>query len=164
MCNSMNSEAACLISVYAGCNDFGAVYEELPAISAGDGCYELLSSPGLALNMAKADLIRIEKIDQPVAVLRRGGNFCIQIYADEIADEEIERLSQTVLSELGGSLDGVNGGNLALSVPSSNDIQAINRFFDGFKSRVGVEWYYANVYKNFEDPADETLLDWWVKH
>ncbi|WP_220272901.1 DUF4265 domain-containing protein [Aquitalea aquatica] len=140
------------------------MYEELPAIPVGDGCYELLSSPGLALNMAKADLIRIEKIDQPAVVLRRGGNFCIQIYADEIADEEIERLNQTVLSELGGSLDGVNGGNLALSVPSSNDIQTINRFFDGFKSRVGVEWYCANVYKNFEDPADETLLDWWVKH
>ncbi|MBA4710207.1 DUF4265 domain-containing protein [Aquitalea magnusonii] len=164
MFNSTESQTACLINVYAGHDDLGPVYEELPAIPVGDGCYELLSSPGLALNMAKADLIRIEKIDQPAVVLRRGGNFCIQIYADEIADEEIERLNQTVLSELGGSLDGVNGGNLALSVPSSNDIQTINRFFDGFKSRVGVEWYCANVYKNFEDPADETLLDWWVKH
>ncbi|RBB31837.1 hypothetical protein DPV79_40220 [Burkholderia reimsis] len=153
----------CLVNVYAGHNDAGPVYEELPALSIGDGSYELLSSPGLALNLAKGDLIRIADTDRPATVLRRGGNFCVQIYADEIPRGEVERLEREVGQELAGSLDGVNGGNLALSVPSTNGIEAINRFFDEFKERTGIEWYYANVYKNFEDPSDETLLDWWLK-
>ncbi|AOJ34270.1 DUF4265 domain-containing protein [Burkholderia metallica] len=153
----------CLVNVYAGHNDAGPVYEELPAMSLGDGSYELLSSPGLALNLAKGDLIKIADIDQPATILKRGGNFCVQIYADEVPRLEVERLEREVCQKLGGSLDGMNGGNLALSVPSINGIEAINRFFDDFKRRTGIEWYYANVYKNFEDSSDDTLLNWWVK-
>lgn len=39
--------------VYAGRNDRGSVFEELPAISVGENSYRLLSSPGLALNLEK---------------------------------------------------------------------------------------------------------------
>lgn len=153
----------CLIKVYAGRNDAGPVYEELPAMPLGDGSYKLLSSPGLTLNLAKGDHVRIDEVERPASVLTRGGNFCIQIYAERIEQADIDALDRQVRQQLHGSLDGVNGGNLALSVPAANGIDAINRFFDEFKVRTGIEWYYANVYKNFEDPSDETLLDWWVE-
>ncbi|TCW75948.1 hypothetical protein C5O80_37020 [Burkholderia sp. SRS-46] len=154
-----------VVRVYAGRNDDGPpVFEELPARSVGDDAYELLASPGLALNLAKGDVIRLGDNSGPATVLERGGNFCIQIYAEEIAPDEIEQLEHDVTTELGGSLDGVNGGNLALSVPSGCGVAAINRLFDAFKRRTGIEWYYANIYKNFEDPNDETLLDWWVRN
>lgn len=153
----------CLIKVYAGRNDAGPVYEELPARPIEDGSYELLSSPGLTLNLAKGDRVRVDDAEQPAVVLARGGNFCIQIYADQIAQVDVDTLERQVRQELHGSLDGVNGGNLALSVPAANGLDHINRFFDAFKARTRIEWYFANVYKNFEDPSDETLLDWWVR-
>jgi hypothetical protein len=152
-----------LINVYAGENDAGPVYEEIPSMRMQDGSYKLLSSPGLALNLAKGDLIRINDINRPAIVLKRGGNFCIQIYADDISNQEIERLEREISQKLNGSLDGVNSGNLAFSVPSINSIKAINDFFDNFKNRTGIEWYYANIYKNFENPSDETLLNWWTE-
>lgn len=153
----------CLIRVYAGRNYAGAVYEELRARPVGDGSYELLSSPGLTLNLAKGDRVRIDDAEQPAVVLARGGNFCIQIYADQIAQADVDTLERQVCQKLHGSLDGGDGGNLALSVPATNGLHAINRFFDAFKARTGIEWYFANIYKNFEDPSDETLLDWWVR-
>jgi hypothetical protein len=155
-------KAFCVINVYAGhSSNSRPIHEELPAIDAGDGSYKLLASPGLALNLAKNDVVRIDEIDRPATVLKRGGNFCIQIYADTIPPDEIKKLEDDVQRELGGSLDGINGGNLALSVPSANGFHAINRLFDEFQSRTAVQWYYGNIYRNFEDPVDETLLDWW---
>lgn len=156
-------KTSCLVNVYAGNNDLGPVYEELPANYIGNDTYELLASPGLTLNLAKGDLIRIDDVNRPATVLKRGGNFCIQIYAKQITRDEIEHLEHCVRRELNGSLDGVNGGNHALSVSSRNGIETINRFFDNFKKRTGIEWYYANIYKNFEHPSDETLLNWWVE-
>lgn len=152
----------CLINVYAGSNESGPVYEELPAKHIEGDIYELLASPGLALNLAKGDVIRLGDMGRPANVLQRGGNFCVQIYTDDLSRDEIERLGHGVGQELGGSLDGVNGGSLSLSVPSSIGVEAVNRFFDAFKARTGLEWYYANIYKNFEDPNDETLLNWWI--
>lgn len=153
--------ASCLVNVYAGHNDSGPVYEELPARYVGDGTYELLSSPGLALNLAKGDWVRIDQVARPATVLKRGGNFCIQIYAVDIPSAEVGRLEQEVRHKLNGSLDGINGANLALSVPAENGVEAVNRFFDDFRRRTGIEWYYANIYRNFEDLSDETLLNWW---
>jgi len=69
-----------------------------------------------------------------------------------------------VTTERGGSPDGMNGGNLALSVPSGNGVAAINRLVDDFKQCTGIEWYCTNIDKNFEDPDDETLVDWWVRN
>ncbi|MBN3809667.1 DUF4265 domain-containing protein [Paraburkholderia sp. Ac-20347] len=150
-----------VIRVYAGHNELGPVYEELQAVQLDDGSCELLASPGLALNLAKGDLVCIDDVSRPAVVLKRGGNFCIQIYADAIPDTEVARLERDVANESGGSLDGINNGNLALTVPSINGLASINKFFDEFKRRTGIEWYYSNVYKNFEDPTDETLLNWW---
>lgn len=61
-----------------------------------------------------------------------------------------------------GALDGVYKGNLAFSVPSKNDINKIESVFNGFKEETGIDWYYSNIYKNFNDLDDDTLLDWWI--
>ncbi|KVW03597.1 hypothetical protein WK91_38000 [Burkholderia cepacia] len=152
-----------LIHVYAGSSGDAPVHEELPARQIEPGIYELLASPGLALNFAKGDLVRIDDPDRPATVLKRGGNYCIQIYGDAIPDHEIDRLASEVESELSGTLDGRYGGSLALSVPSGAGGERIRTVFDGFTARTGLAWYYANIYRNFEDPDDETLLDWWLE-
>ncbi|VWD40776.1 hypothetical protein BLA18110_06867 [Burkholderia lata] len=151
-----------VIYVYAGDSGDGPVHEELPARDTGQGVYELLASPGLALNLAKGDLIRIDDPDRPATVLERGGNYCIQIYGSAIPGDEIERLEYEVGAGLGGTLDGRHGGSLALSVPAKVGGERIRVVFDGFTERTGIAWYYANIYRNFEDPEDETLLDWWL--
>ncbi|VWD40656.1 hypothetical protein BLA39750_05353 [Burkholderia lata] len=152
-----------LIYVYAGSSGDAPVHEELPARQVEPGVYELLASPGLTLNLAKGDLVRIDDSDRPATVLKRGGNYCIQIYGDAIPDREIDRLAGDVASELRGTLDGRHGGSLALSVPSGAGGERIRAVFDGFTERTGLAWYYANIYRNFEDPEDETLLDWWLE-
>ncbi|KVQ18666.1 DUF4265 domain-containing protein [Burkholderia cepacia] len=152
-----------LIYVYAGSSGDAPVHEELPARQVEPGIYELLVSPGLVLNLAKGDLVRIDDPDRPAMVLKRGGNYCIQIYGDAIPDHEIDRLASEVESELSGTLDGRYGGSLALSVPSGAGGERIRTVFDGFTARTGLAWYYANIYRNFEDPDDETLLDWWLE-
>lgn len=152
-----------LIYVYAGSSGDAPVHEELPARQVEPGVYELLASPGLTLNLAKGDLVRIDAPDRPATVLKRGGNYCIQIYGDAIPDHEIDRLASEVASELRGTLDGRHGGSLALSVPSGAGGERIRTVFDGFTERTGLAWYYANIYRNFEDPEDETLLDWWLE-
>ncbi|MBA9901913.1 DUF4265 domain-containing protein [Burkholderia cepacia] len=152
-----------LIHVYAGSSGDAPVHEELPARQIEPGIYELLASPGLVLNLAKGDLVRMDDPDRPPTVLKRGGNYCIQIYGDAIPDHEIDRLASEVESELSGTLDGRYGGSLALSVPSGAGGERIRTVFDGFTARTGLAWYYANIYRNFEDPDDETLLDWWLE-
>ncbi|WP_246797613.1 DUF4265 domain-containing protein [Burkholderia perseverans] len=160
----MNIENWCLIDVYAGNNESGPVYDRLPAKKIDVDVYELLASPGLTLNLARGDLVRLDGVDLPVTVLMRGGNFCIQIYADEVSKNDISWLEAELKDKMNGTLDSMNEGSLACSVPAVNGISKINELFDEFKRRSGVEWYYSNIYKNFEDPADETLLNWWVAY
>ncbi len=149
-----------LIEVYAA-DDDGPVFEEVPARQIDQDTYELLSSPGLALNLARGDIVSIKNKNAPADVLKRGGNFCIQIYADDIPPEDISTLENDVIHELNGTLDGVFEGNLSLAVPAKNGMDKINAFFDRFRERTGIQWYYANIYRNFDDD-DETLLNWWL--
>jgi Domain of unknown function (DUF4265) len=147
---------------YAGSANGSPVYDELPVKKLSDDKYELLSSPGLALNLAKGDIVEIFDAQKPARVHRRGGNFCIQIYADQLPDGELETLPEILKSKLNGTLDGVYLGNLAISVPAATGVQNIRDFFDKFTERTGVQWYFGNVYKNFENVNNETLLDWWM--
>lgn len=39
----------------------------------------------------------------------------------------------------------------------------INEFFDRFRDRTGIQWYYANIYQNLDDDDDGTLLNWWLE-
>ncbi|WP_254615876.1 DUF4265 domain-containing protein [Cupriavidus basilensis] len=100
----------------------------------------------------------------PDEVLSRGGDFCIQIYEDDdIPQVCLARLEKEVQAELDGSLDGIHGGNLSLTIPSKNGMDRIRDVFDRFRDQTGIQWYYANIYRNLDDPDDETLLDWWLK-
>jgi hypothetical protein len=155
-------EAPVLIHVYVT-DDDGPFFEELPARKIDQDSYELLSSPGLALNLARGDIVSIKDREAPAVVLKRGGNFCIQIYADSIPQEELALLENGVVHELGGTLDGVFEGNLSFAVPARNGMEKINNFFDKFRDRTEIQWYYANIYKNLADDEDETLLDWWLE-
>jgi len=151
-----------LIHVLAGHSSTGPVLEELPATRISTNKYRLLASPGLALDIAKGDVIELNK-DKKAIIIERGGNFCIQIYADKINLKDIEKLERSIRSSLNGSIDGSNNGNLAITIPSSNGIDKINSVFDDFKNNTGIQWYYANIYLNPDNPNDETLSNWWLK-
>ncbi|WP_213941370.1 DUF4265 domain-containing protein [Pseudomonas sp. dw_612] len=156
-----DKQSPVLIQVYMA-DDDGAVREELLARQIDQDTYELLSSPGLAQNLARGDIISIKNKNAPAELLKRGGNFCIQIYADYIPPEDITALENDVIREFDGTLDGVFEGNLSLAVPAKNGMEIINEFFDRFREKTGIQWYYANVYKNLDDDDDETLLYWWL--
>ncbi|MDR1911939.1 MAG: DUF4265 domain-containing protein [Helicobacteraceae bacterium] len=148
--------------VYAGKKSGGeAVFEKIPATRIAKNVYKLTSSPGLALNLAKGDLIKIYEGERSAKVLKRGGLFCVHIYEEYIDEKIIERLEKGVKDELRGSLDGVCGGALSFSIPAIVGMEKINKFFNQFKSETGIDWYYTNIYKNLDDLTDDTLLDWW---
>lgn len=149
------------IHVVAGQNSQGPVFESLPARQIDTHVYELLASPGLTLNLARGDIINIENAMAPAVVLKRGGNFCIQLYADEVPQADVLQLERDVQQQLGGTLDGQYKGNLTFSVPAQHGIEHVNGPFDAFRERTGIEWYFANIYANLDDDEDETLLNWW---
>ncbi len=149
------------IHVLAGQSDSRAVMEELPTKRLPGNKFLLLASPGLALNIAKGDIIQLDENNSPINI-ERGGNFCIQIYGDSIDAQLIDDLENTVKNSLQGSLDGKHGGALSFSIPARNGFDTINPIFDKFSLESGVDWYYANIYKYPDDQEDETLLDWWL--
>lgn len=157
-----DKENAELIHVYAGISDGKVIYEEIPAKKLQGNLYQLLSSPGLALNMAKDDVIDVTEKSMPAKIVKRGGNFCIQIYSESLPENSINLLALNVKNKLGGSLDGSYMGNLAFSVPSKSGIEKIKDVFDGFTKETGVEWYFCNIYRNFENLDDDQLLNWWI--
>jgi len=128
-----------LIKVYAGKGKNGYVYEELLVKQQAKNCYKVLKSPGLALNIAKGDVLKISNGAVPAEVVSRGGNFCIQIYSctDNI---DIEQMDNDVRKCLGGTLDGVRDGNLSFSVPAKNGFNKTNEYFDaiGKKYNLGL--------------------------
>ena len=158
----INCEGLPHIRVLAGENSSGPVYETLPARQIDEHVYELLASPGLTLNLARGDIISIADPLAPAEVLKRGGNFCIQIYADEVSQEAVDQLERDVQEQLGGTMDGQYKGSLTFSVPGHHGIYSVNGPFDAFREATGVEWYFANIYVNLDDDDDETLLNWWV--
>ncbi|HEX8611708.1 MAG TPA: DUF4265 domain-containing protein [Telluria sp.] len=149
------------ISVCIREDDVAPVFELLPAVDLGGNMYELLASPGLALNLAKGDIIDITEMNKPAKVVRRGGNFCIQIYADDVSNDDIDQLDREISTHLHGSVDGRYGGSIAISVRASVGMEKIDEVLDPFSTKTGHAWYYCNIYKNFEDLEDDTLLDWW---
>ena len=159
----INCEGLPHIRVLTGENTHGPVYETLPARQIDEHVYELLASPGLTMNLARGDIINIADPLAPAEVLKRGGNFCIQIYdADTVDQAAVDRLERDVQEQLGGTLDGQYKGNLTFSVPGHHGIYNVNGPFDAFRTATGVEWYFANIYVNLDDDDDETLLNWWV--
>ena len=154
-------DKATTIKVFAGRSPTGIVQEELLVLPIGENKFKLLKSPGLAMDMAKDDIIELVSEESPPLVQKRGGNFCIHVYSDFMPTSEIEKLEKLVVENLRGSLDGIYEGNLTFSVPSSAGVERIKNSFDEFTRRTGIQWYYSNIYKNPQNSSDETLLNWW---
>jgi len=133
------------IEIYAGPSSTGPVFEKIHARKVDEDTYELLSSPGLALNLAMGDIVSIKNKETAAKVLKRGGNFCIQIYSDHMPQVYVTELDREVRAELDGMLDGRYMGNLSLSIPSKNRIDKVNQFFDRFSEKAGIQWYCANI-------------------
>ncbi|NHZ84203.1 DUF4265 domain-containing protein [Massilia sp. CCM 8695] len=129
---STGQKNACLMKVFVAMRNGSPVFEQLPVRQLSEKTFELLSSPGLALNMAKGDVIAIEDPHKAPVVLQRGGNFCMQIYADALAPETITELENDIASKLGGTIDGIYRGNLSLSIPASVGMASIDKLLQAF--------------------------------
>ena len=146
----MEDKPVHIVRVFAGLSDGKPVHEELPAYKNSYGEYELLSSPGLALNLAKGDIVDLTFADKPAKILKRGGNFCIQIYGAEFSVENLEEFEESIATVLSGSVDGIYKGNLAISIPSGVGLEKINKFFDHFTKKLvlnGISPIYIKILK-----------------
>lgn len=150
-----------LIRVFVGPSSSGhPVFEELLAMSLDESIYRLLSSPGLALGLARDDIIKLDEESGIYSVVSHGGNLCIQMYSDKAMSSCGDELIKLVVNELGGSLDGRTAKQLIFSVEYLKGFSNIERIFNSFaSSNPGSEWFYGNVY----DEADGvTPLNWWM--
>ncbi|MEQ9930220.1 DUF4265 domain-containing protein [Pectobacterium parvum] len=111
------------------------MFEELPVREIEKDTYELLSSPGLVLNLPRGDIFRIKDKHAHPEVLKRGGNFCIHIHADELPSEDITSLENDVAKQLNGTLDGAFKGNLTLAVPARNGMDKLLTFSTPFAKK-----------------------------
>lgn len=152
------------LNIYAGKTSSGNTrVEEVLVEYINENIYKLQSAPGLALNLAKGDVFEFFNSDEPVKVIYRGGNFNIHIYEANLTLEDYEDFKSELLDYLEGTIDGLSGNNMAITVPSIQGIQKINSFFINFSQISGNNWSFTNIYRNYEDFEDETLLDWWDK-
>lgn len=153
------------LNIYVGKDSFSkTVTEEVLVISQLQAnTFKLCSAPGLALNLAKGDIFVYKSKDIPVEVIRRGGNFNIHIYKAILSLESYENLKYNLSKQLDGSIDGIKDNNLAITVPmkEKDSIYIISNFFNKFKEITGNDWCFTNIYKNYEDFNDDTLMNWW---
>jgi len=148
-----------LIHVFAGTNSEEPVFEELPAECISDQIFKLCASPGLALGLANGDTIKLHP-NGDFELIEHGGNFCIQIYKEELIKEKIETAESIVKRELSGSLDGFHNGSLAFTAPISNGFHATNKVFNKIRDLLESEYYYSNIYENPYNFDDEELVSW----
>lgn len=152
------------IKIYVARTDTGKNrYEEVQVQEIDKNIYKLLSAPILALNLARNDIFEIVEENEPVKVLRRGGNFNIQIYDAKFTLEDFLDFKEELKNYLDGSIDSALGNNLAISISSEQGIHKINNFFTNFEKISGNGWAFSNIYKNYNNFDDDTLLNWWVK-
>lgn len=137
----------------------GKVYENLPVLHLGRGNYRLLSSPGLILGLAKNDEIKFDEKSCEFELLKRGGNFCVQVYLSPDGTDQVDKLIRDVKDDLNGTHDGETSKLLIFSIPVQVGFVSIRSLFDKFvDSSSDAEWYYGNIHDN-EDGV--TLLNWW---
>lgn len=153
------------LSIYVGKDSSGNIVTEevlvIPLSQSNN--FKLASAPGLALNLAKSDIFLYRSKDLPVEIIERGGNFNIHIYKAILTLESYENLKYNLLNQLHGSIDGIKDNNLAITVPmkEKNSIYIISNFFNNFKEITGNDWCFTNIYKNYENFNDDTLMNWW---
>lgn len=143
--------------IAATSSDGRPAFEEVLVESLGASRYRIVKSPGLALNLAADDVFSLRP-DGSYWVESRGGNVCIQMYAESITPEMEDGII-SIMRDVHGRLDGKTVNVLVFTVPVSSKFPQIEAALSRVVSRFSnVEWYYGNVY----DPDDGvTPLDWW---
>jgi hypothetical protein len=149
------------INVLAGSSSAGEpVYEELPVTEVGSSIFRLLSSPGLALGIAKDDEIRFYSDTGRYELVKRGRRLAIQLFVAPPMAKNVEVLASQLAMELGGTLDGHSERQAVFSIPVEKGFAKIESVFNRFvEDNPGAEWYFGNVYA--EDGV--TPLNWWQK-
>jgi hypothetical protein len=148
-----------LIQIFAGKGENGTVLEELPAKFISEQCFELCASPGLALGAAKGDLIKLSSKGN-FEVIKHGGNFCIQIYKNNLTNKEIKKIEKLVQKELNGTIDGTNNGSMAFSIPIKNGFKKTNKIFNEIREILDSEYFYSNIYRYPYDLDNQELIKW----
>ncbi len=134
------------------------VDELVPARPLGEELYLVLATPGMVYGCAAGDTVRVEA-DGRFAVVRRGGNVAVHIYAKP-------PLERRDIEDLRGRFDPLRGVVEApahrrfavVTVPVSAGFPAIEAALGGWMSvrTDTAEWFFGNVY---DDNGAE--LGWW---
>lgn len=134
------------------------VDELVPAKPLGEGVFLVLATPGMVYGCAAGDTVRVQP-DGQFAVLRRGGNVAVHIYAKP-------PLEQRDIDDLHGKFDPLRGLVEApahrrfavVTVPVAAGFPAIEAAIAGWMSFRAhtAEWFFGNVY---DDDGD--ALHWW---
>ncbi len=132
------------------------IYEEVFALTLGDNCYQLTTSPIFARGAAKNDVIRMYPAGR-FEVEQYNGNLCVRILAKADIGIIQQRL-QAPFTALEAELDYRNDRTLVYSIPVKAGFEPIEVALNEALQGAEAMWLYANVY----DPIDgETPLNWW---
>ncbi len=148
-----------LIKLFAGTASSGKqVLEELPVNKIGESVFQLLSTPGLVLGLARDDEINLDAEASTYKLVRRGGRVAVQVYSSGLNSEELHPLASQLAQMASATLDRLTPRQAVFSFPAASGFVQVERLLNLFvSSRAGTEWYYGNVY------ADDgvTPLNWW---
>lgn len=70
--------------------------ESILAFRDDGDCFRVARSPGFARGFAAADLVRYDEEDRSLAVVKRGGNICIQYFYRDAPEEFIDAIKRDV--------------------------------------------------------------------
>ena len=134
------------------------VDELVPARPLGEEMFLVLATPGMVYGCAAGDTVRV-KADGQFAVVRRGGNVAVHIYAKPpLEQRDIEDL-QGKFEPLRGLVEAPAHRRFAVvTVPVSAGFPAIEAAIAGWMSvrPDTAEWFFGNVYD-----VDGGSLEWW---
>jgi hypothetical protein len=134
------------------------VDEIVPARPLGEEMFLVLATPGMVYGCAAGDTVRVGD-DGRFAVVRRGGNVAVHIYAKP-------PLEHRDIEDLEGRFDPLSGlvevpahrRFAVVTVPVSAGFPAIEAAIAGWVSdrTDTAEWFFGNVYDD-----DGAPLEWW---
>jgi hypothetical protein len=119
------------------------------------GHVRVLASPGLVLDVAAGDVLKVDPESHGFSTVSRGGNLAIQVYGPHAAADSIEQ----EISAIGGRIDGRERNLTVFTVPASVGFPAVEKILNSLTARHSeMEWYYGNVY---DKDDGVTPLNWW---
>lgn len=155
-----NDSTVLVIDLYAGIDRTGnPVLEKLPAEKLDNGVYKIRRSPLFVRNLARDDLIKLDKRDNTrFTVSERSGQLAIRFFRkSDIA--EVEQWLTPQVEKLDGRHDLSTEHGLVYSMHVNLGFSEVEQLMDNATSQFSESvWYYGNVY----DPEDGmTPLLWW---